>query len=149
MILYAIEQRLLGGQRAEHRGRSTRSEWPQTQKRNHPLHCEMETSRVDGVKAPLHNWTPRSHEWFVKRRLGRLQRGRLLPDAVEDGVGLQLAPTVHAEAAGLASKTLMPQSHHHSLTHGTPLRRVVGLQSEEVLVAHVLVQHQGGRPCYV
>ena len=30
-------------------------------KRNHPLHCEMETTRVDGVKAPQHFKTPRSH----------------------------------------------------------------------------------------
>ena len=30
-------------------------------KKNHPLHGEMDTSRVDGVKAPLHNGTPRSH----------------------------------------------------------------------------------------
>ena len=31
---------------------STRSERPQTRKRNHPRHGEMDTSRVDGVKAP-------------------------------------------------------------------------------------------------
>ena len=28
--------------------------------RNHPLHCEMDTSRIDGVKAPQHRGTPRS-----------------------------------------------------------------------------------------
>ena len=45
----------------EHRGRSTRSERPQTRKRNHPRPRLMDTSRVDGVKAPLHNGTPRSY----------------------------------------------------------------------------------------
>ena len=45
---------------AERCGLATRSEWPQTRKRNHPLHCEMDTSRVDGVKAPLHFKTRRS-----------------------------------------------------------------------------------------
>ena len=37
---------------AERRGRSTRSEWPQNRKRNHPRPSLMHTSRVDGVKAP-------------------------------------------------------------------------------------------------
>jgi hypothetical protein len=46
---------------AEHRGRSTRSEWPRNPKRNHPLPRLMDTSRVDGVKASLYNGTPRSH----------------------------------------------------------------------------------------
>ena len=35
-------------------------ELPQNQKRNHPRHREMATSRVDGVKAPPHSGTPRS-----------------------------------------------------------------------------------------
>ena len=35
----------------EHRGRSTRSEWPQTRKKEHPRPRLMDTSRVDGVKA--------------------------------------------------------------------------------------------------
>ena len=40
---------------------SKRSEPPQNRRRDHPLHCEMETSRVDGVKAPPHDGTPRSY----------------------------------------------------------------------------------------
>ena len=36
---------------------SPRSEWPQNQKRNHPRPRLMETSRVDGVKAPQHRGT--------------------------------------------------------------------------------------------
>ena len=40
---------------------SSRSEWPQNKKRNHPRHREMDTSRVDGVKAPQHFKTRRSH----------------------------------------------------------------------------------------
>jgi len=40
------------------RGRSPRSEWPQNQKINHPRPRLMETSRVDGVKAPQHRGTP-------------------------------------------------------------------------------------------
>ena len=32
-------------------------------KRNHPRHREMDTSRVDGVKAPLHDGTPR-YTWL-------------------------------------------------------------------------------------
>ena len=47
---------------AGHRGLATRSEWPQTRNRTNPRHREMDTSRVDGVKAPLHNGTPRSHQ---------------------------------------------------------------------------------------
>jgi hypothetical protein len=40
------------------------SEWPQNRKRNHPRPRLMDTSRVtrvDGVKAPRHRETPRSH----------------------------------------------------------------------------------------
>ena len=37
---------------AEHRGRSTRSERPQNKKRDHPPPSFLETSRLDGVKAP-------------------------------------------------------------------------------------------------
>ena len=40
--------------------RSTRSERPQTRKRNHPRHREMVTSRLNGVKAPQNRITPRS-----------------------------------------------------------------------------------------
>ena len=96
------------------------------------------------MKAPY--GTPRAHERFVERRYRRLQRGRLLPHAVEDGVGLQLAAAVHAQPAGLAPEPLVPQAHHQPLANRTPLRRVVGLQPEEVLVAPGLVQHEGGRP---
>ena len=96
------------------------------------------------MKAPY--GTPRSHERFVERRLRRLYLGRLLAHTVEDGVRFQLAAAVHRQPAGLTSKTLMPQAHHEFVTYRTPLRRVVGLQSEEVLVSDILVQHQGGRP---
>ena len=37
---------------AEHRGRSTRSERPQIRTRDHPAPPLLETTRVDGVKAP-------------------------------------------------------------------------------------------------
>ena len=37
------------------------SEWPQIRKRNHPRPSFPETTRVDGVKAPLHDGTPRSY----------------------------------------------------------------------------------------
>ena len=42
---------------------TVRSEWPQNRKRNHPRHREMDTSRISEVKAPLHNGTPRSHDF--------------------------------------------------------------------------------------
>ena len=42
---------------------AVRSEWPQNRKRNHPRHHEMDTSRISEVKAPLHNGTPRSHDF--------------------------------------------------------------------------------------
>ena len=42
------------------RGASTRSERPQNRKRNHPRPSFPETTRIDGVKASLHNGTPRS-----------------------------------------------------------------------------------------
>ena len=41
------------------------AERPRNQKRNHPLHCEMDTSRLDGVKASLHNGTPRSRQLLL------------------------------------------------------------------------------------
>ena len=53
---------------------------------------------------------------------------------------------MYRETAGCSPKTLMPQAHHEFVTYRTPLRRVVRLQAEEMLVAHVLIQHQGGRP---
>ena len=34
--------------------------WPQNRKINHPRPPLLETTRVDGVKAPLHDGTPRS-----------------------------------------------------------------------------------------
>ena len=37
------------------------SERPQNRKRNHPLHGEMDTSRIEEVKTPQHDGTPRSH----------------------------------------------------------------------------------------
>ena len=49
------------GYRPNLRGASTRSERPQNQKINHPRHREMDTSRLDGVKASLHDGTPRSY----------------------------------------------------------------------------------------
>ena len=54
---------------------STPSEWPQNQKINHPRHREMDTSRVDGVKAPLDDGTPRSHGLAVRRDVRALLRG--------------------------------------------------------------------------
>ena len=45
------------------------SETAQNQKRNQPFHCEMEMSRVDGVKAPPHDGTPRSHAQLVLARV--------------------------------------------------------------------------------
>ena len=49
-----------------------RSERPRNRNRNHPLHGEMDTSRVDGVKAPLHNGTPsRTGPRFVGMRFSR------------------------------------------------------------------------------
>ena len=47
---------------AARRGRSTRSEMARNQKRNHPRHREMDTSRIEEVKAPPHDGTPRSHQ---------------------------------------------------------------------------------------
>ena len=47
--------------RPHDRGRSTRSEWPRNRKKDHPRPRLMDTSRVDGVKAPQHRGTPRSH----------------------------------------------------------------------------------------
>ena len=40
---------------------SNRSELPQTRKRNHPRHREMDTCRLNEVKTPQHDGTPRSH----------------------------------------------------------------------------------------
>ena len=47
---------------AARRGLSTRSERPQNHKRDHPLPSFLQTTRVDGVKASLHNRTPRSDD---------------------------------------------------------------------------------------
>ena len=46
---------------AGRRGLSTRSEQPQIRKINHPRLPLLETARIDGVKAPLHFKTRRSH----------------------------------------------------------------------------------------
>ena len=43
---------------------STRCETAQTRKRDHPRHQKMEATRVDGVKASLHNGTP--HQYLHK-----------------------------------------------------------------------------------
>jgi len=48
------------------RGTDAVSEWPQNRKRNHPRHREMDTSRIDKVKAPQHVKTRRSHIFGVK-----------------------------------------------------------------------------------
>ena len=53
---------------------AVRSKWPQNRKRNHPLHREMATSRVDGVKAPLHHGTPRSHRLEVAHEVRKLRQ---------------------------------------------------------------------------
>ena len=65
---------------AEHRIHWKRSERPQTRKRNHPLPSFLETSRVDGVKAPQHFKTPRSRLLAVVEL-----RRKLSFDFVQDG----------------------------------------------------------------
>ena len=71
---------------AEHRGRSTRSEWPRYRKINHPRPRRMDTSRVDGVKASLHNGTPRSHSQSVHViREFRLQTTEGIPQSLLPG----------------------------------------------------------------
>ena len=85
------------------RGASSRSERRQNRKRNHPRPRVMDTSRVDGVKAPQHRGTPRSHDVVVDRLghaddgdgvvvalevlgdLGRLRVRVVAADRVEDG----------------------------------------------------------------
>ena len=63
---------------AEHRGRSTRSEWPQNRKINHPRPRLMDASRVDGVKAPPHDGTPRSYaSMFISRASNCSSAGRI------------------------------------------------------------------------
>ena len=63
--------------RAEHRIHWKRSERPQTRKRNHPLPSFLETTRLNEVKAPPHDGTPRSR--LVHLRLLQLLRPVLLP----------------------------------------------------------------------
>ena len=53
---------------AEHRGLATQSERPHNRKLNHPRPRLMDTSRVDGVKAPQHRGTPRSYA--LRRHFG-------------------------------------------------------------------------------
>ena len=63
---------------------SKRSEWPQTRKRKHPRHREMDTSRIEEVKTPQHNGTPRAHDpvvvdvgqTFVRVKLSPIYVGR-------------------------------------------------------------------------
>ena len=56
---------------------STRSERPQNRKRDHPRPTLLETTRVDGVKAPQHRGTPRSHRYDHRRRRKKSRpRGR-------------------------------------------------------------------------
>ena len=56
---------------------SIRSEQPQNQKRNHPRPRLMDTSRIDGVKAPQHRGTPRSTGLPTQVRRRDLQAVRL------------------------------------------------------------------------
>ena len=85
---------------AEHRGRSTRSERPQTRKRNHPRHRETDTSPSKEVKTPQHDGTPRSHlsQCFLgmlhlrSYRVGLLA---LLPCEAMGRLGLELRLAVH------------------------------------------------------
>ena len=70
-IFFTVTQSLLD-HKLHHRlgvvhGACAEPEWPQTRKRNHPRHREMDTSRVDGVKASLRDGTPRSHPKNVLR----------------------------------------------------------------------------------
>ena len=62
---------------AEHRGRSTRSEWPQNRKRDHPRPRLLETTRLDEVKAPQHRGTPRRHQSGFTYSLGGRFFGRI------------------------------------------------------------------------
>ena len=59
LVLESVLERLVDGLRGAFL--SNRSEWPQNRQRNHPRHREMDTSRLNEVKAPLHDGTPRSH----------------------------------------------------------------------------------------
>ena len=64
-----------------YRGLSTRSERPQNRL--------MDTSRVDGVKAPLHNGTPRSRELLlVLHTVGAVDGGHPLDDREDQRVAL-------------------------------------------------------------
>ncbi len=71
------------------------SEWPQNRKRNHPLHCEMDTSRVDGVKAPQHRGTPRS-----RRAADEKPNWPLVDDAPAAAPSIVLGAAAGDEGAG-------------------------------------------------
>merc|ERR1712078_501742 len=75
---------------AEH----TRSERPQTRKRNHPFPSFLETTRVDGVKASLHDGTPRSYA--LRRHFGLDLVAHRLRD-----FGPRLYTPLHARGHGL------------------------------------------------
>ena len=64
---------------------STRSEWPQTRQKDHPAPSLVETSRLDGVKAPLHLKTPRyapamSQSISSSTRYGEALNGKIKAD---------------------------------------------------------------------
>ena len=66
-----------------------RTDFCQNRTKKHPLHCEMDTSRVDGVKAPQRRGTPRSYlEVKGLHRLGDAVVGRrrdaVAADALEE-----------------------------------------------------------------
>ena len=77
---------------------STRSERPRNRKRDHPRHRAMDTRRADGVKAPQHFKTRRSHSLVVVvvEEVGRVRRreaaGLGLPAAADVGLDVRVAP---------------------------------------------------------
>ena len=76
-------------------------EWPQIRQRNHPLHGEMDTSRIEEVKPPQHDGTPRSRVFF--------RVPDVAPPAVASPKSLQLSciklAALHPLLVGLSSTT--------------------------------------------
>ena len=68
------------------RARLARAEWPQKSKRNDPLPSFLETSRVDGVKAPQDAEVAPQEDGLklIHSRVGEEQRGVLNGTTGED-----------------------------------------------------------------
>ena len=103
---------------AGRRGRSTRSELPQNRKRDHPRPPLLETTRVDGVKAPQHRGTPRSDAAFnsfmsiwplpsVSKRL-KASRTSSISSSLKPARFLGLRPPANARAPDSAPKRARP-----------------------------------------